>query len=86
VLHYAFSALRVQAWSGGAWQTVRRYTLTTQRMPPLSGVSGCDAANHHCRRLRLDSVDVRGKNNGLLQRYTFTYENSSPNNIRLKTA
>ncbi|MFN8495887.1 MAG: hypothetical protein U0350_50315 [Caldilineaceae bacterium] len=70
-------SLNVQAMdTGGSWQTLRTYRLNQGYITYSSSLS----------RLVLNSIDQLGKNGSVLQTYAFSYENTAPTTIRLKTA
>jgi len=71
--------------SSGNWQTIRSYVLSSGYTGGVSVAGECDASNNYCKRLLLNSVQVRGKDNGTLLTYTFTNNGTHPSNIRLGT-
>jgi len=66
------STVSVQVDAGG-WQTVRSYVLG----------QSYSTSN---RRILLNTLEQRGKDGSVFQRHTFTYEGTTLNAIRLKTA
>ena len=74
------TAITGQVYSGGAWQTLRRYGLN-QGVRKWTGPGQEDKF-----RLYLDSVDDRGQDDGLLRSYRFGYSFNNPNQIWLTSA
>ncbi|MEZ4736337.1 MAG: RHS repeat-associated core domain-containing protein [Caldilineaceae bacterium] len=70
------TTVTLQVLSGGAWQTMRSYSLG-QNTHTFSG---------NKPRLYLNTIDHLGKDGSLLQRYSFTYHLYNPNHVLLATA